>query len=60
MLDSDSNHCAFHQSTQYHTVGRLKACDNVIWGGGAYSSARTLLEPAILLRSSKINCTHVK
>ena len=31
MLDSDSDHFAFHQSTQYQTVVRSKACEN--YGG---------------------------
>ena len=33
-LESDSNHCAFYHSTQYHMVVKVKACGNVTVGRG--------------------------
>ena len=38
----NSNHDAFPQSTRYHMVFRLKACETVTTGDGAKSQSRTL------------------
>ena len=38
MLESDLNHCAFHQSTQHYVVVRSKACEKASMGREAYSS----------------------
>ena len=50
MLESDSDHRAFHQSTQYRLVVRLKACEE---RGGAWSSA-----PNPLLSDSDLYAIH--
>ena len=53
MLESDSDHHAFHQSTQYHMVVRLKACGNVTVGGALSSMWNPLGQNHLARRSER-------
>ena len=53
MLESDSDHHAFLQSTQYHMVVRLKACGNVTVGGALSSMWNPLGQNHLARRSER-------